>query len=54
MATRLVTAKMTPAALRLVRLIAAATGEKQFQVLDRLLEAEALRLCLPVREAEGA
>ena len=53
MATRLVTAKMTPAALRLVRLIAAATGEKQYQVMARLLEAEARRLGLPIREGEG-
>ncbi len=39
----LVTAKMTPDALRLVRLIAAATGEKQYEVLLRLLAAEAKR-----------
>ena len=42
----LVTAKMTHAALRLVRLIAAATGETQYGVLTRLLEAEAARLGL--------
>ena len=48
----LVTAKMTHAALRLVRLIAAATGETQYGVLTRLLEAEAARLGLPIRNGE--
>jgi hypothetical protein len=46
MPERLTTAKMTPAALRLVRLIAAATGEKQYAALERLLKAEAARLGL--------
>lgn len=46
MAESLTTSKMTPSALRLLRLIAASTGEKQYQVLDRLLAAEAERLAL--------
>jgi hypothetical protein len=45
--------KTTREALRLVRLIAAATGEKQYQVLTRLVEAEARRLGLPTR-GDGA
>jgi hypothetical protein len=57
MAAQLVTAKMTPGALRLVRLIAAATGEKQYEVLIRLLAVEAGRLGLdsspPCRLAKG-
>ena len=52
-ATCLITAKITPHALRLIRLVAAATGEKQYEVMARLLEAEARRLGLPIREAEG-
>ena len=48
MMQRLVTTKVTPLALTLIRLIAAATGEKQFEVLERLLEKEAKRLSLPV------
>ena len=46
MPERLITAKMTPAALRLIRLIAAATGETQYAALERLLKAEAERLGL--------
>jgi hypothetical protein len=41
---RLTTAKLTPAALQAVRLIAAKTGEKQYEVAQRVLEAEARRL----------
>jgi hypothetical protein len=44
MAEELITAKMTPDALRLVRLIAAATGERQYEVFRRVLEKEAKRL----------
>jgi len=44
MAENLITAKITPKALRLLRLIAALTGEKQYEVLERLLEKEAARL----------
>jgi hypothetical protein len=47
MPERLITAKITPAALRLLRLVAAETGEKQYEVLARLLVAEARRLSLP-------
>lgn len=35
---------MTPAALRLVRLIAAVTGEKQYEALERVLKTEIKRL----------
>jgi hypothetical protein len=41
MAKKLITSKITLSALRLLRLIAAATGEKQYEVLDRVLKAEA-------------
>jgi hypothetical protein len=41
-----VTHKMSSRALRLLRIIAAFTGEKQHQVLSRLLEAEAKRLAI--------
>jgi hypothetical protein len=44
MAITLTTAKVTPAALRAMRLIAAATGEKQSLAVQRVLEAEAVRL----------
>jgi hypothetical protein len=47
MPERLITTKLTPEALRLIRMIAAATGEKQYEVLDRLLRKEARRLQLP-------
>lgn len=40
MATRLVTMKTTPTALQLLRLVAAATGETQYQLMERLCEAE--------------
>jgi hypothetical protein len=46
MPQRLITAKMTPTAQRLVRLIAAATGERHYQALERVLKAEAVRLGL--------
>ena len=41
-----ITAKIRPDTLRLLRLIAATTGEKQYAVLDRLAAAEAKRLGL--------
>jgi hypothetical protein len=41
MATDLITVKMSKDALRLARLIAASTGEKQYEVFDRLLSDEA-------------
>lgn len=44
MAISLITAKVTPAALQAARLIAAATGEKQCEAVQRVLEAEAVRL----------
>ena len=46
MAIKLITSKMTPDALRLLRMIAAASGDKQYKVLDRLLMAEAKLLGL--------
>ncbi len=47
MTERLVTTKLTPDALRMIRLIAAATGEKQYEVLRRLLNEGMRRLALP-------
>jgi ribosomal protein L5 len=46
----LVTTKLTPEALRLVRVIAALTGEKQYEVLERILKVELER----VRQNEGS
>jgi hypothetical protein len=40
MDAKLVNMKIKPAALRLLRLIAATTGEKQYAILDRLLTRE--------------
>ena len=44
------TAKMTPTALRLLRLIAAETGEKAIRGSESALEEEAKRLSLPIRK----
>jgi hypothetical protein len=44
----LTTTKMTPSALRLLRMISAATGELQYRVVERLLAAEAKARGLPV------
>jgi len=41
---KLITTKMTPEALRLIRIIAAMTGEKQYEVLERILKVELERL----------
>jgi hypothetical protein len=46
MPAQLTTTKMTTTALQAVRLIAAKTGEKQYEVAQRLLEVEARRLGL--------
>ena len=46
MRNTLVTTKISPDALRLVRLIAALNGEMQYAVVDRLVQAEAERLGL--------
>jgi hypothetical protein len=43
-----ITTKISPRVLRLLRMIAASTGEKQYEVLSRVLEAEAKRLALKV------
>lgn len=52
MPERLVTTKLTPTALRLLRLIAAFLGERQHAVADRLLTAEAKKLGLPPAEPD--
>jgi len=49
-AVPLVTARMSPLSLRLIRLIAADAGERQYAVLDRLLIREALARELPVKD----
>lgn len=41
---RLTTTKATSETLKLIRLVAAVTGEKQYAVLVRLLQAEVRRL----------
>jgi hypothetical protein len=41
---KLITTKITPEALRLIRIIAAMTSEKQYEVLERVLKAELERL----------
>lgn len=46
MSEQFITAKMTPDVLRMLRLVAAQTGEKQYAVLRRLLEAEMRRVGL--------
>jgi hypothetical protein len=37
---KLITTKITPEALRLLRVIAALTGEKQYEALERILRLE--------------
>lgn len=44
MDAKLVNMKVKPDTLRLLRLIAAATGEKQYAILDRLLTREWARV----------
>lgn len=46
MAEHLVTSKITPESLQMVRMVAAKTGEKQYEVVRRLLEAEMQKLSL--------
>jgi hypothetical protein len=41
---KLITTKITPEALKLLRVIAALTGEKQFEALERILKTELERL----------
>lgn len=48
MTNDLITVKVTHDSLRMVRLVAASTGEKQYEVVRRLLEAEMHRLSLPI------
>ncbi len=43
-AQRQTTLKTSPEALRLLRIVAAMTNEKQYEVLERLLKAELNRL----------
>jgi len=40
----LVSTKVTPEALKLLRVIAALTGEKQYAALERVLKAELARV----------
>jgi len=47
-----ITARIKPASLRLLRLIAAATGEKIYEVVARLMSAEAKRLGLSKHRTE--
>lgn len=47
MDNRPVTTKIPVDALRLLRMIAASTGERQYEVLNRLMASEAKRLRLP-------
>ena len=44
MDAKLVNMKVQPATLRLLRLIAATTGDKQYAILDRLLTKEWARV----------
>ena len=44
MATKMLTTKITPVALRIVRMLAGITEETQPQVLERLLRAELARV----------
>jgi hypothetical protein len=37
---KLITTKITPEALKWLRMIAALTGEKQYEALERILKAE--------------
>jgi hypothetical protein len=41
---KLITIKTTPRVLQMLRLIAALTGKKQYEVLERLLLAELKRI----------
>jgi hypothetical protein len=50
MPQQFVTMKVTPASLQMIRLIAAKTGEKQYEVLSRLLKPEIRKLSLPVNQ----
>ncbi len=55
MPERLTTSKLTPEALQAARLIAAKTGEKQYEVVQRVLVAEARKLgLLSVPKKPGA
>lgn len=40
MNTKLVTTKITPKALRTLRIVAAMTGERQYRLIERVLQAE--------------
>ncbi len=44
----LITMKVTPAALKTLRIIAAHTEETQYEILERLLSAELKRVVTPV------
>jgi len=48
------TIKISPAGRATLRLIAALTGEKHYEVLDRLLEAEKQRITLKDNEISNS
>ena len=50
---KLITTKLTPKALRLLRILAATTGEMQFELMERVLVAEADRIGLPKKLRDG-
>ena len=53
MAVQLITTKITPTALQAARLIAAKTGEKQYEAVQRVLEDEARRLGLLPKQSKA-
>lgn len=54
MANRFVTHKISPQALQSARLIAAKTGERQYQAVERVLAAEARKLGLTAAKPSRA
>ena len=50
---KFITMKTTPEALKLLRILAATTGKMQFEIMERLLNAEADRIGLPKHLREG-
>jgi hypothetical protein len=51
---RLTTTKLAPSALRMVRVVAAHTNERQHEVWTRLIESEAKRLGVRAPKARQA
>lgn len=54
MVERLITVKMKPSALRLARMVAAATGDKLYDVFERAMAAEAKRIGVSAPNAPPA